>query len=226
MRAELLCSCGLALISHGKTLLIDVPNENLPPFFAISEEKMREILKKTGVFSQISGLIFTHLHSDHYDAALAEAVSRAHPDARIYLPNRCEPEQSVFTAGPFTIERHRFAHTPAPKFPDLPHDVLLISDGEKLVYVTADAAPDAEAHRRILNGRTADAAFWNSQYLSYPETRALLRGCAGVSYIYHMPVDDADVSGIRRKCERNMQRFGAELPNVRVLTHYPSILDI
>ena len=89
-----------------------------------------------------------------------------------------------------------------------------------------DAAPDAEAHRRILNGRTADAAFWNSQYLSYPETRALLRGCAGVSYIYHMPVDDADVSGIRRKCERNMQRFGAELPNVRVLTHYPSILDI
>ena len=56
--------------------------------------------------------------------------------------------------------------------------------------------------------------------------RALLREETEQSAIYHMPVDPADQSGIRRKSERNMQRYGAELPNVCVLTQYPSELNI
>ena len=155
--------------------------------------------------------------------AAVERLRAARPDVPVLLP---EGERGAFAAGAFTIEYAQTPHVPVPPELMLLHWSLLVRGGGRTIYVTADSVPDAALHRARLAGRTADAAFWNSQYLSYPETRALLRGCAGVSYIYHMPVDDADVSGIRRKCERNMQRFGAELPNVRVLTHYPSILDI
>ena len=42
------------------------------------------------------------------------------------------------------------------------------------------------------------------------------------NYVYHIPVDEKDACGVRRKCERNMARFGAELPNVSLLEAYPS----
>ena len=61
-----------------------------------------------------------------------------------------------------------------------------------------------------------------SEILSYPETRALLPEAAKKNYVYHIPVDEKDACGVRRKCERNMARFGAELPNVSLLEAYPS----
>ena len=91
--------------------------------------------------------------------------------------------------------------------------------------MTADAQIDTERHRASLHGRRADAAFWNGQYLSHPETRELLLEAAVKNYIYHIPVDEKDVCGIRRKCERSMARFGAELPNVSLLEQYPSSLE-
>ena len=54
------------------------------------------------------------------------------------------------------------------------------------------------------------------------ETRALLPEAAKKNYVYHIPADEKDACGVRRKCERNMARFGAELPNVSLLEAYPS----
>ena len=101
---------------------------------------------------------------------------------------------------------------------------LLVKCGGKKVYITADATPDAERHRMVLAGRRCDAAFWNGLHLSYVETRTLMREAAEKNYVYHVPVDPADTSGIRRKCERNMQRFASELAGVVVLDRYPAVL--
>ena len=226
MRATLLCSCGLLLESHGEKLLIDAPNGNFPPFYALPEDSVQRLAAGAGEFLGLRGMIFTHLHPDHYDAQRVETVLRAQPQLKIFLPDWNMPECVWLTIGRFRIECYRLAHTPVPQFPDAAHDVLLVSDGEKIVYLTADAAPDAENHWRLLNGRTVDASFWNSQYLSYPETRTLLQQCARQNYIYHMPEGELRASAIGRKCERNLQRYGAELPNVRVLTDYPTALEI
>ena len=109
-----------------------------------------------------------------------------------------------------------------PGWDAITHGVYFISAAGVSVYVTADARIDAVQHRAILRGRRADAAFWNGQILSYPETRALLPEAAKKNYVYHIPADEKDACGVRRKCERNMARFGAELPNVSLLEAYPS----
>ena len=127
--------------------------------------------------------------------------------------------------GSFTVECSRFPHIPVPGMAEAPHAVYWISAAGKSIYVTADAQIDTERHRAILHGRRADAAFWNGQYLSHPETRELLLEAAVKNYIYHIPVDEKDVCGIRRKCERSMARFGAELPDVSLLEQYPSSLE-
>lgn len=226
MRAELLCSCGLLLEHAGSRLLIDAPNGSFPPFYCLPDSAMQALLSGSGQFPGFCGLVFTHLHPDHYDAARVEALQRACGPLPAFLPDRTTPETAVMTAGPFTVECHRFPHIPAPKIPDVAHYVLLVTAGDTCVYITADAALDVPRHLAILNGRIPDAAFWNSQYLSYSETRTLLREHVRKNYVYHMPAGPDDPSGIRRKCARNFERFGAELPNVTPLLDYPSRLSL
>ena len=106
------------------------------------------------------------------------------------------------------------------------HGVFLIEAAGRCIYVTADAQIDVDRHRSILAGRRVDAAFWNGQYLSYPQTRALLAEVSGRNYVYHIPIDEKDVCGIRRKCERSMARFSAELSTGKLLEAYPSEIVI
>lgn len=220
MRVRLVCSCGLLLSARGTSLLIDAPNGALTPFYRLPDAALRQLADET----ELCGLVFTHLHPDHYDAARAAQLMAARSGLALSLPT--EAARQTIRIGAFTVERHRIAHTPAPALGDCAHDVLLVSDGTQTVYLAADAMPDAAAHRAALNGRRVDAAFWNSQYLSYPETRALLCGCAGRSYIYHMPEGALMDSAIGRKCEKNLLRYGAELENVSVLTCYPAELEL
>lgn len=222
MNAELVCSCGLLLEHAGTKLLIDAPNCAFPPFYALSDEAAERLLADT----ELRGLLFTHLHPDHYDGARVKRFLSGSKPPVCFLPDESTPPRLEMDIGSFHIEAARLAHTPAPQFAALVHYVLLITAGGRTVYIAADAEPNADRHRAILDGRRVDAAFFNSQCLSYPEMRALLSSCTGETFLYHMPADAADSSGIRRKCARNLSRFGAEVPNVRVLTQYPSLLQI
>jgi len=223
MTCTLLCSAGVCLEYGGKTLLIDVLNGAWPPYREITETDTARVLSGEGIFSDVCGLLYTHLHPDHYSESRTKAFLKLHPGVKTFLPQEDGPEKLVFEAGPFHVECISFAHTPIP-YDLVKHYVMLISAGEKSVYLTADAAPDCERHRRILDGRRANAGFWNGQYLSYPETRALMAQCAGQNYIYHLP--DEPGNGIRRKCQRNFERFPQELLTVTPLYAYPSVIRI
>lgn len=176
-------------------------------------------------YDAVCGVLFTHAHPDHYSASRAEQL-RAACGVQVFLPQPDTPERLTMQLGPFTVECSRFPHIPVPGLEDIAHAVYWISAAGKSVYVTADAQIDTERHRAILHGRRADAAFWNGQYLSHPETRELLLEAAEKNYVYHIPVDEKDACGIRRKCERNMARFGAALPTVSLLEQYPSVLEV
>lgn len=225
MKITLMCSCGLLLEQDEQQLLIDAPNGELLPFTRCPEDVTRAVLAGEKPFDNLQGVLFTHLHPDHYDTAAVGALLGLHR-VQAFLPSWEDAEEVQMTAGAFSVRAVRVPHVPAPKFPEVAQYALLVATGEKSVYITADATPDAERHLQILGGCKVDAAFWNSQVLSYPACRAMLSECAKWNYIYHMPIDPADVTGIRRKCERNMVRFGNELKNVSVLEEYPFEIEL
>ena len=163
-----------------------------------------------------------HYREGRLKAQVSTRQLQAASGAPVFVPQPQTPPQLALQFGPFCVEYHQFAHTPVPGWDAITHGVYFISAAGVSVYVTADARIDAVQHRAILRGRRADAAFWNGQILSYPETRALLPEAAKKNYVYHIPVDEKDACGVRRKCERNMARFGAELPKVSLLEAYPS----
>lgn len=223
MKLTLLCNAGLSLETKQGILLVDLPNEAFPPFAVLPEDMWHQILNREPPYHKVCGFWFTHAHPDHCDQEKLRAYQRRWPEIPIFLPEWKYVRGRV-EVGPFRIEYQRMEHAPIPNPP--PHVVSWIEVEGKSIYLAADAELNAERHGAFLNGRKADAAFWNSMYLSRPETRALLRDASRQNYIYHMPMERPDPDGLWRKLERNMERHGAELPHVTILDRIPVTMEL
>lgn len=220
MKITLICNCGLVFSSGGELLLIDALTQELAPFYRAPESVRQEIVTGTGAYEKTCGLLFTHLHPDHYDKEAAQAFAQYHLRAALYVPNRRELPPERLTVGSFTVELHRVRHTQVAGYGKSTVDAMIISAEGKRVYVSSDAAPEVSLHESVLHGRRMDAAFWNGEMLLYkPEREALCR-FAAQNFIYHIPGDPQD--GFRRKLERLRGRYPAELETVRLLGDYPS----
>lgn len=220
MKITLICNCGLVFSSGETCLLIDALTQELAPFYRAPESVRQEIVTGTGAYEKTCGLLFTHLHPDHYDKEAAQAFAQYHPDSTLYIPNRRELPPERLTVGGFTVELHRVRHTQVAGYGKSTVDAMIISAEGKSVYVASDSAPEVSLHESVLHGRRMDAAFWNGEMLLYkPEREALCR-FAAQNFIYHIPGDPQD--GFRRKLERLRGRYPAELETVRLLGDYPS----
>lgn len=220
MKITLICNCGLVFSSGETCLLIDALTQELAPFYRAPESVRQEIVTGTGAYEKTCGLLFTHLHPDHYDKEAAQAFAQYHPRAALYVPNRRELPPERRSIGSFTVELHRVRHTQVAGYGKSTVDAMIISAEGKSVYVASDSAPEVSLHESVLHGRRMDAAFWNGEMLLYkPEREALCR-FAAQNFIYHIPGDPQD--GFRRKLERLRGRYPAELETVRLLGDYPS----
>lgn len=220
MKITLICNCGLVFSSGGEFLLIDALTQELAPFYRAPESVRQEIVTGTGAYEKTCGLLFTHLHPDHYDQEAAQAFAQYHLRAALYVPNRRELPPERLTVGSFTVELHRVRHTQVAGYGKSTVDAMIISAEGKSVYVASDSAPEVSLHESVLHGRRIDAAFWNGEMLLYkPEREALCR-FAAQNFIYHIPGDPQD--GFRRKLDRLRGRYPAELETVRLLGDYPS----
>lgn len=218
MQITVLCNAGLALRVKGETLLVDVLNDVTEPFCHLKEDTWTCLLNHTPPFERISGLYFTHNHSDHYSEDKVASYLKRWPETPVFIPhNEIKGKVNI---GAFGVEYQRFEHAPM-DVQTPPHVVTWISAGQKTVYIAADAKLDADGHRAFLDGRKADIAFWNSMYLSRPETRLLMREAAEQNYIYHMPEANPDGCGLWKKLEKNLDRHREELETVTVITGYP-----
>ena len=110
MKIKLICNCGLAFESGGQTLLLDALTQELAPFYRAPEKTRREIIAGEGEYASVCGLLFTHLHPDHFDREAAEEFSARHKNALVYIPSRREPAPETFSVGNFTVELHRVRH--------------------------------------------------------------------------------------------------------------------
>ena len=223
LQARLLCSTGLAFTYDGATLLVDVLNGKYGSFYQIPPETARAVATGQRPYDHVVGLLYSHLHPDHYDQNLNTEFLRYHPGVTTFFPTPETPDTGVLHMGPFTVRYGYLEHTPC-DYTWAKHYVFLISAGDVTVYLTTDARLVPEEHLAFLNGCRADSAFFNAMYLSHPETRQLMTEAASQTYIYHMPRPELDHSGICRKAALNFQRYPQELRTVTLLEQYPTTL--
>lgn len=223
MRITLLCNAGLALETENAILLVDTPNENLPPFCSLPEQTWQQIYDRIPPYDRVCGLWFTHDHPDHCDRERVMAYHARWPQVPVFLPE-FYPAAGKVKMGPFVMQYRRMDHAPIENPPI--HVVTLVTEGERWLYLPADAELDIIRHGEFLQGRHCDAVICNSMYLSRSDTRALLQSTSDRTFIYHMPPQRPDSFGLWKKLERNWERFGGELKNVIVLDQYPITFEI
>lgn len=221
--ATLLCNAGLRLNCGEETLLIDVLNGPCRHYAVVPDEGLAQLMAGEEPYQHVTGILYTHLHPDHFDRGKNEAYRQRNPSALWWMPDDDTPERGRFSTGAFQVDFCRMPHIDF-GMPACGQYAFLIRAAGVEVYVAADAAPEAEVHRAFLGGRAADYGFWNPVFLALPEGRRLLREAAKTSFIYHMPVKCPETHGIHWKAERCLGRYSAELPNVTVLTEYPTEL--
>ena len=83
MKITLICNCGLVFSSGETCLLIDALTQELAPFCRAPESVRQEIVTGTGAYEKTCGLLFTHLHPDHYDKEAAQAFAQYNPRAAL-----------------------------------------------------------------------------------------------------------------------------------------------
>ena len=223
LQARLLCSAGLYFRCGDSAILVDALNQPFRSFKAVPDDTAERLIRGQAPYERIDGLFYTHLHPDHYDQDRNRAFLERCPGVRTFFPVRETPEHGLIRAGKFTVEYQYFEHTPC-DYAWAKHYVLLLSAGGSTVYIAADAELNPAAHWEFLSGRSVDYGFFNAIYLSYCETRRLLREAVGRAFIYHMPESKND--GIYRKAVRNFARFPEELKGITLLDRYPMDLDL
>ncbi len=225
MTATLLCSAGLCFRCGASAVLVDALNQPFRGFKGIPDETAERIIAGKAPFEHIDGLFYTHLHPDHYDKARNDAFLARHPGVKAFIPTPETPDHGIIKAGEFTLEYQALEHIPC-DYERVKHYVLLLTAEKRTVYLAGDASLDPAAHRAFLAGRRTDYAFFNAVYLSYPETRALLRETREHTFIYHMPEAETDKSGILRKVARNYERYPNELNDIVTIAKYPTELKL
>ncbi len=211
-------------LTNGRTaLLIDgIHNGRAEGFSAMPEGMMDRIMDGTGMFERLDGLLFTHLHQDHYDETAVRAVMARRPELALWGPQmeprglsdqRDIPGGEEFRIGDFRIFAYQTDHS-GKVFADEVHYSFLIRDewsGEQ-IFVGGDAVFSPELAERVTEDAggagTVDAAvLMIYQLIEKPSIAFLTRLAPKRLLMYHHPLKEdpayQDLKEIYRYLERN-----------------------
>ena len=224
MQLTFLGNCGVAIFDERCGVLIDAPNGLHTVFDAVPESVTDAVSAAQPPYDRLRGILFTHRHSDHYNKKRLSAICERRPELSVLDVSGATPQRGTVTMGEIAVSYETVPHS-GEEFRDVFHRVLLIRMPEGAVYVTGDADWTSPLHGQILLREKPVAAIWNPNYVSHPEGRALLRLCPH-NFVYHMPVESADVLGIGAKCRRSFERYANELAGVTLIDRYPTTCEI
>lgn len=183
----------------------------------------------TGLFFDLDGLFFTHLHGDHFDPALTAQV--------LALP--CQPQLpgAVFSpeTGNFALEtgtERRWAlkdmeltaiptvHEGAP-FAEEPHNSLLVRTPDAALFIAGDAVLDGALGERLLAGngkKPFQALFINPMQLLSAGGKDFLAALpAEKVFVYHLPFPEDDVYLYGQTAKWTVKACAARFPNLKIL---------
>lgn len=189
-----------------------------------------QLAKHTGLFAHTDGVLFTHLHADHFQRSGLRRLMHDRPDLRIYGPGLPETYASVRPirpglcrvqmAGAYILAKDTL-HDGA-QFREEAHQSYLIRMGGETFFLAGDAAltlEDGAAFSGFYGGKV-DAAFCNLYQLSSPEGQECLRLLRpGRIFLIHLPFREDDRYHYRSLARQAARALPKDLPPAEILPH-------
>lgn len=248
MKVTLVANAGVLIEGGGEKLLIDALFAGGTEGFSAPPDGAREaMLAGRPPFDGVNGLLYTHDHPDHFDAALNEAflarprvrgrnlqgvvapaaLAAEHPafvkmaeerSERLYLLDFTPGLHRVIHLGEVTLTAFASPHAGA-QFAGVAHYFFLLETGGKSLLLLADSDYLPEYFAAVLAGRRVDAALVNPLFLNKAEGRRVVTEgvCPGRLLVYHLPFEGEDSLGLRKVAAYDRERYGDTLPPVELL---------
>ena len=219
----------LYFYAQGHGLLVDGAHGGYPEGFSNPPSQLQcQLRRRTGLFSHVDTLLFTHLHPDHFDASALDAILEASPAPRVYGPglDRCSIPVRPVSAGitglsdpPFQVLAINTVHDGA-SFSCVPHRSYLLSCGEECFFIGGDAVlglPQADLLAQM-DHPPVTAAFLNPYQLSSSGGQAFLRALSPQRvFLYHLPFPNDDRYGFYPLARQALRNDPADLPRADFL---------
>lgn len=201
-------NAGLYLTSRQTALLIDGIHEGpVNGFSGMPAVLSEQLLYGYGVFAHLDGLLFTHLHPDHYDADKVNRMLDTRSGLALWGPGlssrgiseyRETSSGCTFRIGDFRIFAYPTVHSGVP-FREEPHRSLLIRNEttDEAFLISGDAVFSPELADTVNENAggpgSVTAAFINVYHLIEEPSRAfLLRLAPARMFLYHRPLPEDD----------------------------------
>ena len=181
----------------------------------------------TGIFSDLRGALFTHLHDDHFDRRRLDYLMQFSGRLSVYGPNL--PTSNVHTVPSdsglvsFMIENARILSIPNTHdgeiYRDEPHRSLCLSSGKESFFVAGDAILNPEELSVFQNDlpSSVTAAFVNMFQASSQEGREYLRRLKPERvFLYHLPFREDDEANYWRWAKQLVRKWPSDLPELEI----------
>ena len=189
-----------------------------------------QLRRGSGLFAHLTGLLFTHLHRDHYDPERVRHLLRERPELPLYAPGLHSGPAAVRSVrrGEYAVRMGsayilaRDTVHDGERFRGDAHQSYLIRMGGETLFIAGDAdltAEDAAAFSGFYGG-AVDAGFFNLYQLSSPQGQDFLRALRPRRiFLEHLPFKEDDRYHYRTLARQVVRSLPGDLPRAEILSH-------
>ena len=189
-----------------------------------------QLARRAGLFAHTDGVLFTHLHGDHFLRTGLRHLLDTQPRPGVYGPELPETRASirpirpglcrVQLAGAYILAKDTVHDGEV--FRNEPHQSYLIRMGGETFFIAGDAAltPEDAAAFSGFYGGEVDAGFFNLYQLSSPQGRDFLRILRPRRiFLEHLPFQKDDRFHYRSLARQAARSLPGDLPRAEILPH-------
>ena len=224
LKCTFLGNCGLLLETESDAVLVDCPNGIHRAYDRLSEDEFARMRSGFSPYDKLKGLLFTHLHDDHYDKLRVVELVEQDDSLLLFAPDEATPNSGVLRVGGFLVRYFKVFHS-GENLRDVPHWVLVVEADGKRVFITGDSEWTEQILTDLAITFHPDCGIFNPNFVSHDEGRRLM-ALIPKNYIYHYPVNREDLYGIARKCRSRFIKHAEELRNVTLVDWLPFTAEI
>lgn len=226
-------NCGLYLCHKETAILIDgLHSGGFDGWSYMPREIVDQAKTHSGIFQHLSGLLFTHMHADHFDADMLECALYTALQPAVYGPGLEQTNVTVkagvdgtecFSIGSWDITALPTMHDGDPASEQtgpLDHRAFLLANPEEVFFVAGDARLTDVLTDEIQQhlSHPPDAVFLNFLQITVPANLDFIRKISPKRiFLYHLPFQDQDLFCYHKMTDRNIRRLPQDISPVEKL---------
>lgn len=220
-----IANSGILIDNSSVRMLIDGIYGRNPHFTLPRKDMQKAVFGMNSSYRDIDYLLFTHRHTDHFDAAYTDEYVKNNSVNGVYVPEAsCVPDSYLedqrqlkvcrargilneFVPEPgkpklfapesdITISYYRTEHLDGKSYPVINAGILLEISGKR-IFFAADSDCSKHNEEIILGMGRLDCIFVTPLFLVHPAGRDIIKRIRpGRAVIYHLPDEADDSSGL------------------------------